>query len=278
MRWFIFLIVGGLFFSNVAVAQKTKLNRLNGKKKSIPFPTIQDYKPSGLSFGAGVTSTFQVNNQTYIRNFNGLEENYRFEPIMKPGAMLELGRYLNFDRALIFDFFDFSSQWKFYRGGQNIERSNSEGTQTGQNNFIEHYNSGSANINNIIRVNDYNFVLNAIGVNADYKFASTIDRSPLYPNDLPVDLPTQFVAQVHYKIGWGLKADVDKVWLFSLETPIYNVTPRTTNFSEFDYFNMPFRTFIFRVQFLLFRYDNDKCPPVNNPNVPAGFKNGYGAP
>jgi hypothetical protein len=278
MRWILPFVIFALLFSVSGIAQKTKLNRFNGKKKVIPFPTVQDYKPSGWLFGAGVTSTFQLNDQTFSRTVNGLQENYRFEPIMKPGAMLELGRYLNFDRKFIFDFVDFSAQWKFYRGGQNIERTTSEGTQRGENSFTEHYNSGSINLNNIIRVNDYNFVLNALGVNADYKFANSVERSSLYPEGIPYDFPSQFVAQIHYKIGWGLKADVDKVWLFSVETPVYNITPQTTNFSEFDYFNMPFRTLIFRVQFLLFRYDNDKCPPVNNPNVPAGFKNGYGAP
>lgn len=277
MRWFLPFAFGLLFYGS-GFAQKTKLNRFNGKKKAIPFPSVQDYKPAGWLFGAGVTSTFQLNNQTFSRMVNGLEENYRFDPVMKPGAMLELGRYLNFDRKFIFDYVDFSAQWKFFRGGQNIQLSTMEGTQNGENSFTEHYNSGSINVNNTIRVNDYNFVLNALGLNADYKFANAVERSPLYPDGISYDFPSQFVAQIHYKLGWGVKADVDKVFLFSLETPIYNITPQTTNLSEFDYFNMPFRTFILRVQFLLFRYDNDKCPPVNNPNVPAGFKNGYGSP
>lgn len=259
-----------------AQAQKTKLNRFNGKDKKQPFPAVLDYKPSGWVFGVGATSTFQLNSQEFTTTANGFEEEYTFEPVMKPGAMLELGRFLNFDRKFIFDFVDVTAQWKFFRGGQNIEKNSSVGTETGENSFTEHYNSVSANANSIWRMNDYNFILTALGVNADYKFASSIEKSPIYGDDLPYEFPSDFVAQIHFKLGWGLKADVDKVWLFSVETPVYNISPQTTNFSEFDYFNMPFRTFIFRIQFLLFRYDNDKCPPVNNPNLPGNFKNGYG--
>ena len=267
-----------LLSGNVLQAQKTKLNRFNGKNKKKPFPSTQDYKPAGWIFGLGTTGTFQLNDQSFTQTISGLEESYRFEPIMKPGVMLELGRYLNFERKFLIDFVDITALWKMYRGGQNITQTRAEGVESGENSFTEHYNSASLNVNNIIRVNDYNFVLNAFGLNTDYKFANSVQQSNLYPQGIPNEMPPQFVAQFHYKLGWGIKADVDKVLLFSLETPVYNITPQTTNFSEFDYFNMPFRTLIFRVQFMPFRYDNDKCPPVNNPNVPAGFKNGYGSP
>tara|TARA_Y100000782_G_C10187802_1_gene267880 strand:+ start:2327 stop:3196 length:870 start_codon:yes stop_codon:yes gene_type:complete len=261
--------------------RKPKFDRNRGKIKKYPFPSTDDYRAGGWLFGAGIDYTFQLDDKN-VTGGNGIDNqySYSFTPINKPGLMLEIGRYYNFKKPFIFKYFDYSLAYKSIRGGQDFDLSETtiagETTASGTNSFGSHYASANFNLNNIIRVTDFNFILNSIGVNADYRFIDNFDVDENYPVTERLDNADDFVAQVHYRLGWGYKSDVDRVWIFSLETPVFNILPSERAVSQLDYFNMPFRTVIFRVQFLLFRYGGVKCPPVNNPSLPGNFQNGYG--
>lgn len=274
--------VSACLIAGYAHAQLLGFDKNRGKLKKYPFPSTSEYRKAGWISGGGGTFTFQfVPIEHEVLSSDGSGFRYTFRGLNRPGVTAEIGRYLNFPKFLIFDFVTATFGYKLFRGGQEFDiegvgPSANTNVQTAHNVFSSHFNSLTVNINNIIRINDFNFVLNSLGANADYMWLNNMRNSNRYPSDLEIMRPEQFVGQLNYRIGWGFKADVDKVILVSLETPVFNFTPQEQNFSELDYFNMPFRSVLIKIQFMLFRYDPNKCPPVNNPQLPAGFRNGYG--
>jgi len=262
---------------------KPKFNKSRKEPKK-PFPSSIEFRPGGWYLGLGLTATTGFGSTTETIDLGATTYDVEFDPNLRPWFMLEAGRFYNFkgDQNWI-RYADFGIAYKGITGSESFdfrEARLSDGStaalnEDGSHGFSQHYISLNANLNNIIPLTDYNFIQNSFGVNADIRFLESFESD--YPiGGFPTENPGSFVGQVHYALGFGYTYDTDRVLLVSLETPIFNLTPQEQNFSRLDFFNSSFQTFILRVRILLFRLANTKCPPVQNPDLPAGFKNGYG--
>jgi len=252
---------------------KPKYNTSRKVKKE-PFPSTKDYRRGGWLGGAGVTAMVGFSEKEVDFPESNLEGT--FSPVPLPGIMLEGGRYYNLEKGWIIKYVDASIAYKALLGRENFKITSpiSDVVYEDGHTFNQHFASINLNANNIIPINDYSFIQNSIGVNADIRF---IDGFPInYPAGITGKNDQGFVGQVHYKLGYGYALDTDLIIETSLETPIYTFVPNGSHFSMLDYYNQSYQPFILRVRLLFFRLGNDKCPPVYNNNLPGGFKNGYG--
>lgn len=282
MRLFWILLLATLSL-NVTAQKKYKQKWGSNKKEKTPvFPSADIFKPSGWMFGAGLTGTFGLKENESNVELNNTQYTAKFNPDIRPGLMLEVGRYTNFTKGKflkgrLFRYIDYSAAYKLLWSSESFKIANdSETFAEGKNQSGQHYLSLNFNVNNIIDLPDFNFIQNAIGINADWRFKE--NRSVEYPSGFtPNKDPGSIVAQVHYKLGLGFKFDNDIMIIPSIETPIFNLYPQQNEFSQLDFFNSSFQAIIFRIQVLLFKLGPTKCPPVNNPNLPKDFENGYGS-
>lgn len=269
------LVLFALAFSYSGIAQgkyKPKYSTSRREKKQ-PFPSPTDFRQGGWLGGAGLTA--MVGFRSTESSFESGTLDGEFQPIPLPGLMLEFGRFYQFKKPFIFHYVDASIAYKGLLGNEDFTIS-SAGTELASDNhtFNQHFASINGNLNNIIPLSDYAFIQNTIGINADIRFLDGFENN--YPAGIPALNDNAFVAQVHYKLGFGYAIDTDLVIETSLETPIFNFTPSGREFSQLDYYQSSYQPFILRVRLLFFRLGNDKCPPVGNPDLPAGFENGYG--
>lgn len=282
MRLAFVLVFSTLITFSVSAQKKYKQKWNNSKQeKKEVFPSADKFKPSGWMFGAGLTGTFGFEEKKETVTLSDQVYDATYTPQIRPGFMLEVGRYTNFTKGRflkgnVVRFIDYSLAYKNLSSREEFEFTNAAGTfAEGNNASTQHYLSANFNINNIIDLPDYNFIQNAIGINADWRFNE--NRSEDYPANIPTNNdPGSFVVQAHYKLGFGFKFDNDIMIIPSLEVPVFNITPTQDEFSRLDFFNSSFQAVILRVQVLLFKLGPTKCPPVNNPILPSDFQNGYG--
>lgn len=258
----IVLLLAVLFTSTFGFAQKKNaMFEYNKSKKEKPwaFPSPEVFAPGGWQFGIGLTSTFCY--QTIDLGA------YTSEPALEwPGLDLEFGRYLNFGRGFPIHYLDYSIGYKSIRGREVLS-----GAFEGESSFADRGLNIDVNFNNVISITELNFIQNSIGVNADYALARSAPMAEGYPLD--AQAPSDFIAQVHYKLGLGYLMDSDRAIVISLETPIFNITPNQGDYlSRMVHFNTPFSTVILKANILLFRLGPVTCPPVNQAVDPNDLK------
>ena len=208
-------------------------------------------------------------------------DDYNFEAELSatgsPGVYLEGGRYHVLQYSTIFKYLDYGIAYKLLRGKENFEGqlvstldNAVTATPSGKNKYSEHYANAYFNLNHVWQLSDYNFVQNSIGVNVDYAVSSS--RSSNY-GVAGVDerFPSNPVAQLHYKIGYGMKLNSSLVLIPMLETPILTGYSFDNGRSTLEFFSSRYRPVIFTLRFLYIRgYSLEKCIPVKNPDLPGG--------
>lgn len=282
MRKFIVLLAFALVvFPQWCEAQKRgDFTKFKGSKKqrSQPFPSAIDFKPGGWLVGAGLTTLAEFSdNEIAFSEANQINfaDNVSFKPQFLPGIMLEVGRYYNFKNNGFFKYIDYSLGYKMLAGGERFEFSKAnQVVSEGDHQTTQHFASLNFNINNIIPLNEFMFINNGFGLNADVRFLETY--SPEYPIPLQNNNAGNIVGQLHYKLGIGYMLDTDLLIETSLETALFNLYPQQSKFSQLDYYNLSYQPFILRIRFFFFRLADSTCPKVGSPDIAPGFKNGYG--
>lgn len=247
--------------------------KIDKKQKNHPeaFPNPYDFRPTGWIFGLGATGTFGINGDVVLTNG---DTTFTSSTKIRPLATVNVGRYFSLKKGhKLVKYVDATIG---YKGLWNTEElhitSDSNNIDiTNTNNNTAHYASLSLNLNNVISLDNYNFIQNTIGVNADYRFAQKVNATePFNPA-----VPSAFVLQVHYKLALGLMFDNDKVIIPYIEIPVFNITPTQNEFSQLDYFNQSFQSVIVGVRVMLFRLGQKDCPKAINYQGNPNQQNGY---
>ncbi len=274
MRLPLLLILTLLISSSALHAQKRKVN----KNKPVSFnrhyneilPTDPQYKLSGWLLAPGATymmTRFISRNETLSESAT---ERYdgKFTPLGKPGIYLEVGRYKMFKYPRLFRYFDYGIAYKSLRGREKAEGSivslpgeAEVQSLSAEGSFGYHYLTAHFNLNHVWRIGKYNFLQNTLGFNADYGFIRNYDQTSIPQAEL--NDPGQFLANVHYKLGYGIKMRGNWLLIPSIETPILNVLPFEPPRSSLGFFTSRYRPVIFSLRFLFMRpSDGLDCTPV----------------
>jgi hypothetical protein len=250
-----------------------------GKKKPVSFqkhynevlPKAPQYKLSGWHFAPGATYMLtpfvyqnRVFDETDVSRFDA-----RARGIGKPGLYAEVGRYRMLPYLPFFEYLDYSISYKSLRGS---ERANGQYVsvpaeaplsplEQTEGDFGFHYAELNVNLNHIWRISKYNFIQHSIGVNGGYAFLANQGGATVSP--VTQLNPGRINAQLHYKLGWGIKMRGNWLLIPSIETPILNVWPFENGRSSMGFFASRYRPLIFSLRFFFMRPANTMdCTPV----------------
>lgn len=233
------------------------------------YPSPNDFRQGGWLFDAGLTGTFGVF-APKERTIGDTTTSYPMQ--LRPGITLAFGGYFNPKKGRnIIRYMDATLGYKMLWNAENESKEISTGNVTSTiSDNLGHYATLNLNFNNVINVSNYNFIQNTLGVNLDYRFIETSKNqsSTVTPS------PPSFVAQVHYKLAFGIMVDTDIAVIPYIEVPVFNITPSQNNFAQLDYFNQSYQTVIIGVRVMLFRYGQKDCPKAINYEGKAK-NNGY---
>lgn len=241
-------------------------------KKWKPLFPVDDtnYKLSGWLVGAGVTYTFSlpsVTEQAYqLGNDSILTAN--FDASGNPGFLVEVGRF-TMTYSKIVPYIDYGFLFKLIRGTEDYsgylsEADNQNSTLISQStaSFSNYYVSAFFNANNTIRVSEFGFIQNSLGLNLDYRVIETVKgTAPSFPTSQTTS--EVFLVQLHYKLGYGFRLDKKHYLTFTLETPILTAYPWDSGKSTIAFFDSRYRPVLFSVR-LMFLNANSR-PNCNKP-------------
>lgn len=245
---FTLAIVSGVSFGQNLFGRKDRaLIDFNGK-----------WKMSGWHFAPGITHQLtRFSNKEEAIEVDDDTRTITFDPAGKIGVYLEVGRYNIFYKGgNFFNYMDYSLAYKMLRGKEEYT-----GDLSGESKYSHNFLLGNFNINNVFQLSDYTFLQNSIGVNVDWRFSSREKGSPLSDHR-----PSSITGQIHYKIGYGIKATKRLFIIPQLEVPILNVHNFEKFKSTWGVFNSRYRPLILSVRFAWLRpVGKGACPKVDDP-------------
>jgi hypothetical protein len=259
------LLLSGLLIAGSGSAQHTY------KRKNMSLVNMNQYKLSGWHLAPGVSYPFSrfVNREQELYNANDTVYNATFDPGGRIGLYLEAGRYHIFKYGYLFNYMDYSLAFKQIRGkesftGTMMQESSSTTIMNteGNSRYGHHYLTGNINLNNIWQLNDLEFIQQSIGFNLDYRIIHRQQASGNVAFQDP-QTPARFLAQLHYKIGYGIKW-TDRFFVIpSLETPILSFVTWDNGRSSYNVFSSRYRPVYLTIRFAWLRKRTNDCPPVD---------------
>lgn len=264
-----------LFLCHSLQAQKKGF----GKKKPVSFqkhynellPKAPQYKLNGWHFAPG--ATYMLTPFVYQDRVFDETDVYRFDArvrgIGKPGLYAEVGRYRMLPYMPFFEYLDYSISYKSLRGS---ERANGQYVsvpaevpllpmEDTKGDFGFHYAELNFNLNHIWRISKYNFIQHSIGVNGGYAFLP--NQTGFTVSAVAQDNPGRWNAQLHYKLGFGIKMRGNWLLIPAIETPILGAWPFENGRSSMGFFASRYRPLIFSLRFFFMRPANTMdCTPV----------------
>ncbi|MDA9266864.1 hypothetical protein N9P66_00680 [Salibacteraceae bacterium] len=272
MRLVLTIAFISILFSGNLYAQK-------GRKKPVSFqkhyneilPKAPQYKMSGWFFAPGATymmTPFIYQNRTFDET-STQKFDARARGLGRPGIYAEVGSYKMLPYWKFFKFMDYGVSYKGLRGnekanGQYVSLPSETPIPTleeTEGTFGFHYAEAFVNFNHIWRISKYNFIQHSLGANAGYAFMANQGGTSLSP--VGYENPGRIAAQLHYKLGFGIKMRGDWLIIPALETPILNAWPFESGRSSYGFFSSRYRPIIFSIRIMLMRPANTlDCTPV----------------
>jgi hypothetical protein len=263
---------------SLAIFAQKRGNRY-GQRKPVSFqkhynevlPAKPQYKLGGWILGPGATymaTTFVPINKTFEQS-DASQFDARLNARGRLGLCAEVGRYRVFQYSKLFKYMDYGLSYKGLRGRERAEGQwvNMPGEvpasalEQTEGLYGFHYAEGFVNFNHVWRVGKYNFIQNSIGVNAGYAFLT--NKSGATVSAATDANPGQFITQLHYKLGYGIKMRGNWLLIPAIETPILNVMPFEPPRSSLGFFASRYRPVILSLRFFFMRPANTlDCTPV----------------
>lgn len=271
MNKYTYTLVAFCLLSFTVSAQKAYKVQKKQKNRYEAYPNPFDFRSSGWLFDAGITGTTTLENNP--NSISG-DTSISFTGKIRPGIQLNIGRYLSLKKGhKLIKYVDYNLGYKMLWNTEQQELTvNAQDIVQNSNlDNVAHYANLNLNVNNIISFSDYLFLQNSLGINADYRFATNTKGQGLHQNIQP----DAFILQAHYKLGLGIMIDNNIALIPYIEIPIFNISPRQKEFSQLDYFNGSYQSFIVGVRLMLFRLGQKDCPTANGYQLDPNQKNGY---
>jgi len=263
-----------LLMSFIVVESSAQKRR---KQKPVSFqkhynevlPKLPQNKINGWHFAPGATYTFgpYVPLKETLSETDALKLQAKYSALGKPGLYAEVGRYRMFKYSKLFKYMDYGVSYKGLRGREKSTQTSfampgevETGSVDFRGDFGYHYAEAFFNLNHVWRISKYNFIQNSIGVNAGYAFIANYSGATA---SLTPAQPGKINAQLHYKLGFGIKMRGNWLIIPALETPMLNAWPFDNGRSSMAVFGSRYRPLIFSLRFFFIRDANTlDCTPV----------------
>lgn len=176
-----------------------------------------------------------------------------FDQSGKIGLHLELGRHHFVDHLYLLDNIDYGLGFKMLRGAETFEgRVKTDSALVAISNegtFGESFVTGFVNLGNIYQISDNTFLHNSLGLNLDYRVINKREMTGL-TNGMIQSFPPNFLAQFHYRLGFGFKMSASWFIVPSAETPVLTLVKFDDGKSTMQYFSSRYRPLIFTLRIM----------------------------
>ena len=263
-----FLLTFILVVSTTLQAQTYKPEKTGGL-----YRTGDEKLDKGWFFGLGITYMlpYLKENETidYTDTLNQkFTQTYTAKPTGKIGLFAEIGKF-KINNKRIINYHDFGLSYKWFRGGENFEsttllNNNPYSASNTTGSYSDHALSLNYNIGHSYDVSDKKFIVNGLGLNADYFIIKSRSGSGSILGT-PQKFVSDFVGEIHYFFGMGFKTGKRLIIMPIIETPVFAIYEFNHIKSTHNYFNTRSRPIIFRIRFMFLKKGSTSCPKVYNP-------------
>lgn len=275
-----FLVTIMFLFISTAFSQygKKKSDFYGSKFRATPLYKYQGfYKLTGFHFTAGATYNMTRTKPletTYSNQTGDTSLNQSLMPRGKLGYYVKVGALHIFrKKRKVFHYIDYGIGVKHFGG---IEEFNADliinragvinsSVIEGKGNFDLGYAFLDFNINNVIQISEYNWIQNSIGFNLDYQIYGGGQYSGAM-STAPQDYQQKFKADIHYKLGLGIKLVKGMYLVPAIETPIFTAFGWRNGHPSIHWFGSTYQPLIVSLTFaFLLKKNPEDCPPVYSP-------------
>lgn len=235
------------------------------------------YKNTGWLISPGITYMLPFNRKESLTGYSDNAEasdtiySGDFSRAGKIGAYLEFGRHMFLTDRILLHHIDYGVHFKMFRGREDF--TGIAATDGGfapvisNSRFSDSYVGGFFNASNFLQITSKHWIQNSLGVNADVRLITRHIGSAPYGAEW--GFPSVFLAQFHYKLGFGWKPEPGIYIIPSIETPILNVFPWEDGKSTLQYFTGRQRPFIItlKIQWLS-KTQSRKCEGQPGKSIP----------
>jgi hypothetical protein len=224
-----------------------------------PLHYENEYQPRGWFFAPGATWMWPSSSERQNTRISNAQEQGdtlytgEFGASGRPGIYAEFGRHKFIRNYYVISHLDYGAHFKMLRGTEDFRGRVLSGTALteteNRGRFSESFAGLFFNVSNILQLSNTSWLHNTVGANAEYRVISRRSYEGL-STGMPHVFPDAFQGQLHYKIGFGWKADPGLYVLTSLETPILNVYPFYDGKSTLPYFSTRYRPLILSVRIM----------------------------
>jgi hypothetical protein len=216
------------------------------------------FRPSGWLIGGGITYMLpEQRKQSLTAYFNDNEGGDTlfdgdYSRAGKIGAYLEFGRHHFISDRLLIHHWDYGVHGKLLRGREqfNGTSANAAAPIESRSKYGNLFAGAFCNVSNVITLADRHYLMNGIGVNADFSVIRRLSEGPSY--GATYLYPGFFTAQLHYKLSYVWRPESGIYVVPSIETPLITAFPWDNTKATLNYFTDRSRPFIIclRIQWL----------------------------
>lgn len=235
------------------------LNAFTQREKHIEplYNTGTSYQNKGWFVAPGITymlPEYRSRTETgYVPGADGSDTLYTgdYKRAGRIGIYAEAGRHHFLEDTYLIHHIDYGIHFKKLTGKENFNGFTRVGDALAPVEsagiFKESFVGAFFNASNIIQVKSNLWLQNSLGVNADFRVISnrSISNSAY---GAQMNYPGMFLAQLHYKIGFGWKPEPGIFILPMIETPILTAFPWDDGKSTLQYFSGRYRPLIFTLR------------------------------
>jgi hypothetical protein len=237
------------------------------------------YRNTGWFVGPGLTYMLpEQRSQSLTMYYNDNEGgdtlfNGDYKRSGKIGAYIEAGRHHFIDHRMLLHHVDYGVHGKLLRGREQFvgTTGNSPAIVESNSKYGDLFVGAFANASNIITLSDGHYLMNGLGVNADFKVLSRVAEGASY--GAGYQYPSFFTAQLHYKLSYIWRPESGIYVIPSIETPLLTAYPWDGPKATLHYFTDRSRPFIIclRIQWLS-KQEDRACEgqPGKGPSLDQG--------
>lgn len=181
----------------------------------------------------------------------------RFDPSGGFSYSARLGRYHVTPKLRFFKYIDYSLGYRRIVGREDYDAElstlyqNGSREWSGKGDFDISFLMLNLNLNNVLQLSDHGFLQNSLGLNAEYQLGGRAGYDGQAHRMDPEQAP-EFMGQLHYRLGYGMRVTEKFFLVPSLETAILNLYPFDVN-STLPLLNSRYRSISLSIKFLFLK-------------------------
>ncbi len=249
------------------------VNGLSAQMAKDVFPLNRQYRAGGLFISPELNYLLPLFPSTKKESDGNTSYDYDVNGSGKIGYGLEVGWFHSFKQERFVDYLEAGIGYRQFNGEAvhqgTLRSTNNTRSYASDNSFSASLIQASLRASHVSELGKNRFIVNSLGVNANYFVSEEYDRGTSYPTRYEEFVENPLI-QLHYQFGYGFRVSKLIYLIPSLETPLFNVFPINDISSGFKFYSLDYQPLIFKLRLMFLREDPVNCnaPVYNGPPNP----------